>query len=64
MNVYEREAVIEVIEQLVAELHPDNVPSEIDVEGALKVLNQEEEVNAREEEGTEAEMGEEAPQPA
>ena len=43
MKTYERDAVVEVIEQLVAELHPDNVPSEIDVEGALKILNAEEE---------------------
>lgn len=59
MNVYERDAVREVIEQLIAEIGPDNVPSEIDVEGALKLLDSEE-ADARQEEATDAPV--EAPQ--
>ena len=40
MQAYEANAVVEVIEQLVAELGVDSVPSEIDVEGALKIMNE------------------------
>lgn len=61
MNVYERDAVREVIEQLIAEIGPDNVPSEIDVEGALKLLDQDnEDTNAPQEESSDAQV--EAPE--
>lgn len=41
MNTYEAEAVRDVIEQLVAQIGPEQVEDEIDVEGALELLNRE-----------------------
>ena len=38
MEQFERDAVVEVIEQLVAELGVDAVPEEVDVTGVLEIL--------------------------
>lgn len=54
MKDYDAAAVLEVIEQLVAEIGIDAVPAEIDVDGAVLLLNEEiygEKVNGSEEEG-------------
>lgn len=40
MRSYEAAAVVEVIEQLIAELGIDKVPQEIDIDGALVILNE------------------------
>lgn len=50
MQTYEIDAVRELIEQLIAELGVDNVPAELDVDGVLKMLENE---NACEKEGSE-----------
>jgi hypothetical protein len=54
LNVPEAELILEVIEQLVAELGLDLVPAEVDVDSATGILN--EVINGGEEEVTEVEM--------
>ena len=59
MKDYDAAAVLEVIEQLVAELGLEAVPAEIDVDGAVQLLNEEiygDKVNGSEEEGTAHQM--------
>ena len=58
MQLHEKEYVQEVIEALVAELGVHNVPAEIDVDGAIALLNADdtEAQNAGEEESSDAEM--------
>jgi hypothetical protein len=41
MQQHEMDAVRELIEALVAEIGPDNVPAEIDVDGAIALLTPE-----------------------
>lgn len=55
LEVAEAELVLEVIEQLVAELGLDLVPAEIDVDAATSILN--EVINGEEEESADAEVG-------
>lgn len=54
LEVPEAELVLEVIEQLVAELGLDLVPAEIDVDSATSILN--EVINGIEEEPTDDEV--------
>ena len=55
MEQFEKDAVRDVIEALVAELGPDNVPVELDVDGAVALLAPEIEY-ASEEENAQAAM--------
>jgi len=59
MEQYQMDSVRDVIEALVAELGPDNVPVGCDVDGAIASLTpQEESADADQEEGAEASMEE------
>lgn len=42
MEAYQKDAITEVIEGLVAVIGPDHVPAELDVDGALALLKHEE----------------------
>ena len=55
MNQFEMDTIREVIEGLVAELGPDNVPLDLDVDGAIALLTPEIE-DASEKENTDAAM--------
>jgi len=60
MKDYDAAAVLEVIEQLVAELGLEAVPAEIDVDGAVLLLNEEiygVKRDGSEEEGSADQMG-------
>ena len=60
MQPHELEYVRETIEALVAELGPENVPAEIDVDGAIALLEAQETDDGNEEEIANVKMEEEA----
>lgn len=57
MEQYQKDAIREVIEALIVELGVDNVPAELDVDGALALLKPAEEAtDASQEEVADAEV--------
>lgn len=66
MNQHEIDAIREVIEELITEIGINNVPEDVDVEGALQILvdqemNKVEACDASKEEGADAPVEEATP---